>query len=290
VVDVLATHGASFFDEIAAQTRLLRAELEDALAELVVGGRVHCDSYAGLRALLVPPSKRAKANGRRGRVAWFGIEDAGRWTLVRPPSHGSDTQAPTPASSSGSAPAPASRPTSNAIGNDTVEHVARILLRRYGVVCWRLLEREPTWLPPWRELVRVYRRLEARGEIRGGRFVAGVAGEQYALPEAVALLREIRRRPKDGALVCVAATDPANLLGALIPGARVARVPGARIVYRDGEPLATCVGSDVTWLGKAGPDERARVRSVLQGNSLGWLDTRAREPEPRVEPASFRRS
>ena len=83
----------------------------------------------------------------------------------------------------------------------TLEHVARILLRRYGVVFWRLLEREAAWLPPWRELLRVYRRLEARGEIRGGRFVAGLSGEQFALPEAIPLLREVRRRPHDGALV-----------------------------------------------------------------------------------------
>ena len=103
------------------------------------------------------------------------------------------------------------------LGGESVEHVARILLRRYGVVCWRLMEREPAWLPPWRDLVRVYRRLEARGEIRGGRFVAGLSGEQYALPDAVALMREVRRRPRDGSLVCLAAADPANLLGTPCP-------------------------------------------------------------------------
>ena len=112
-----------------------------------------------------------------------------------------------------------------------------MLLRRYGVVCWRLLEREAAWLPPWRELVRVYRRLEARGEIRGGRFIAGLTGEQFALPEAIAAMREVRRRPADDALVCLAASDPANLLGTVVPGPKVARVAGARVVWRDGVPV-----------------------------------------------------
>ena len=115
-------------------------------------------------------------------------------------------------------------------------------------MCWRLMEREPSWLPPWRELVRVYRRLEARGEIRGGRFIAGLSGEQYALPEAIAQLRQVRRRPAEGALVSLAAADPANLLGSVVPGKRLARVAGARVLYRDGVPLATSVGGEVEWL------------------------------------------
>jgi len=255
VAEFLAGHGASFFDDVAAGTQLLRAELEDALAELVVRGLVHCDSYAGLRALLVPPSKRAaKKGGRRGRVAWFGIEDAGRWSLAR------RRGATAPSSSNVGAPS-----------SESVEHVARILLRRYGVVCWRLLEREPAWLPPWRDLVRVYRRLEARGEIRGGRFVAGLSGEQYALPDAVALLREVRRRPRDGSLVCLAAADPASLLGTLVPGQKVARVAGARVVYRDGAPLATSVGGEIEWL----DDVDARLRALV-GRAL------AMEPSPQL--------
>jgi ATP-dependent Lhr-like helicase len=252
VADFLAAHGASFFDDIASGVRLLRSELEDALAELVVRGLVHCDSYAGLRALLVPPSKRgSKSTVRRGRVAWFGIEDAGRWSLVR--SRAAIDATPSAA-------------------GERVEHVARILLRRYGVVCWRLLEREPGWLPPWRELVRVYRRLEARGEIRGGRFVAGLSGEQYALPEAIALLREVRRRPRDGALVCVAAADPANLLGTVVPGDELPRVAGARVVSRDGMPLATSVGGEVAWLAEVAADERPLVLRSLARDPFARLD------------------
>jgi ATP-dependent Lhr-like helicase len=254
VAAFLAEHGASFFDDMLAGLHLLRSELEDALSELVVRGRIHCDSFAGLRALLVPPSRRAsKATSRHGRAAWYGIQDAGRWSLVRLPSAASAAAEPT-ASPSGAAPDPAS-----------LEHVARILLRRYGVVCWRLMEREPAWLPPWRDLVRVYRRLEARGEIRGGRFIAGLSGEQYALPEAIAQLRQVRRRPAEGALVTVAAADPANLLGSVVPGRRVARVAGARVLYRDGVPLATSVGGEVEWLDASVPvADRPALRRQLE--------------------------
>lgn len=108
------------------------------------------------------------------------------------------------------------------------------LLRRYGVVFWRLLEREADWLPSWRELLRTFHRLEARGEIRGGRFVSGLAGEQFALPEAIPLLREVRRRPHDGSLVSVCGVDPLNLAGTLLPGQKVPALASNRLVYRDG--------------------------------------------------------
>ena len=112
--------------------------------------------------------------------------------------------------------------------------MARTLLRRYGVVFWRLLAREAEWLPPWRDLLRVYRRLEARGEIRGGRFVAGFSGEQYALPDAIGLLREVRRRPASGELVSLSGADPLNLAGILTPGAKLAALTGNRLLFRDG--------------------------------------------------------
>ncbi|WP_454828901.1 DEAD/DEAH box helicase [Pseudoxanthomonas wuyuanensis] len=229
VADYLALHGASFFDEIADGAHLLRTELEDALAELVIRGRIHCDSYAGLRALLVPASKRSPSSSRhRRRVALFGIQDAGRWALIR-------RRADAPADGAGKSP-------------EAIEHIARTLLRRYGVVCWRLLEREAAWLPPWRDLMRVYQRLEARGEIRGGRFITGIPGEQFALPDAVGLMRQVRRRPPDGGFVRLSAADPANLLGSLIAGSRVPRVPGARVLYRDGVPVATYAGGQVEFL------------------------------------------
>jgi ATP-dependent Lhr-like helicase len=249
VADYLVQHGASFFDEIADGAHLLRTELEDALAELVIRGRVHCDSYAGLRALLVPASKRSPSSSRhRRRVALFGIQDAGRWALIRPPAAG----------------------TSFGDGNknpEAIEHIARTLLRRYGVVCWRLLEREAAWLPPWRDLVRVYHRLEARGEIRGGRFIAGIPGEQFALPDAVGLMRQVRRRPLDGGFVRLSASDPANLLGTLIPGAKVPRVPGSRVLYRDGVPIATHTGGQVEFLATLTESEQQTVQRALTTDS-----------------------
>ncbi|MGO4221940.1 DEAD/DEAH box helicase [Lysobacter sp. TAF61] len=242
VLDHLAGHGASFFDELVTGAHLLRTELEDALAELVARGRIHCDSYAGLRALLVPASKRPGAHpGRRRRAALFGIEDAGRWALIkRAPESANEKREP-----------------------EDVEHIARVLLRRHGVVCWRMLEREASWLPPWRELVRVYHRLEARGEIRGGRFIAGLSGEQFALPEAIGLMRQVRQRPHDGALICVSAVDPLNLLGTVLTGNKVPRLAGARIAFRDGVAVATLVSGEVEILAELEPDDARVVRKAL---------------------------
>ncbi|MET0348640.1 MAG: ATP-dependent DNA helicase, partial [Rhizobacter sp.] len=236
----LADHGASFFDEMQHGTRLLQSELEDALAELVVRGRATCDSFAGLRALMVPASKRTPSRSRfRRRGPLSGIEDAGRWSLVKPPV-AADPEAP-----------------------EDLEQVVRVLLRRYGVVAWRLLEREAAWLPPWRDLVRLCRRLEARGELRGGRFIAGLSGEQFALPEAVARMREVRRQPAGDTLVCLAAADPANLLGTVLVGPKLPRVAGARVLYRGGLPIATSVSGQVETLVDLDPAELAVARRAL---------------------------
>ncbi|HEY5804784.1 MAG TPA: DEAD/DEAH box helicase [Lysobacter sp.] len=242
VLDHLGEHGASFFDELVTGAHLLRTELEDALAELVARGRVHCDSYAGLRALLVPASKRPSAHpGRRRRAALFGIEDAGRWALIKRAQEAANQKR----------------------DPEDVEHIARVLLRRHGVVCWRMLEREASWLPPWRELVRVYHRLEARGEIRGGRFIAGLSGEQFALPEAIGLMRQVRQRAHDGALVCVSAVDPLNLLGTVLTGTRVPRLVGSRIAFRDGIAVATLVSGEVEMLVELEAEDARAVRKAL---------------------------
>ncbi|HEY6942572.1 Lhr family helicase, partial [Dokdonella sp.] len=243
VVEHLSKHGASFFDELLAGTRLLHVQLEEALGELVASGVVHSDSFSGLRALLVPSSKRPSTARRRHgrRSALFGIEDAGRWALVRR----------------------AGAERTEAADATTVEHVARVLLRRYGVVCWRLLAHEAEWLPPWRELIRAYHRLEARGEIRGGRFIAGIAGEQFALPDAVAALRAVRQRPLDGRFVCVSGADPLNLTGGLLVGDKVPRVATARVLYRDGVPVAQRVAGVVTLADPAGPVDELALRAHL---------------------------
>jgi ATP-dependent Lhr-like helicase len=235
VADYIGGIGASFFDEIVEGTRLLAPEVEDALAELVALGIVTSDSFGGLRALLVPSDKRRR--GRRRAI--FGMADAGRWALAL-------------------ARRAATRPVA-----EIVEHIARSLLRRYGVVFWRVVEREAAWLPPWRELLRVYRRLEARGEIRGGRFVAGFAGEQFALPEAIGLLREIRRKPVSGALVSISGADPLNLVGILTPGSKLAGLGGNRVLFRDGVPLAVAAGGAVQFLASLDAAEEWRARKVL---------------------------
>ena len=225
---VLASQGALFFDELQDEAHLLRSELEDCLGELVALGLANADSFAGLRSLLLPAAKRSQQK-RRAHRALANMQDAGRWALLR--GRGEEAE---------------SKPNAEAL-----EHIARTLLRRYGVVCWRLLEREADWLPAWRELLRVYQRLEARGEIRGGRFVAGVVGEQFALPEAVALLREVRKRPLDGALINLSACDPLNLLGTLLPGNKVPAVAGNRLLYRDGVPVAGLIAGKIQLLQQA---------------------------------------
>ncbi len=247
VADYLGAHGASFFDELVAGTRLLQTELEDALGELVAQGMVNSDSFTGLRALIVPASKRPRAGApRRSRRGAIGIEDAGRWALIR------RGEQATP--SAGAAPRDS---------NSDLEHIARTLLRRYGVVCWRMLEREAAWLPPWRILLRVYHRLEARGEIRGGRFIAGLSGEQFALPEAIGLLRQVRQRPHDGSLVCVSGADPLNLVGTILPGQRVPAITGSRIAFRDGVAIATMISDEINLLEALSPADSARARQAL---------------------------
>jgi ATP-dependent Lhr-like helicase len=239
VADELKDHGASFFDELAGTTHLLQTELEDALSELVAAGMVTSDSYAGLRALLLPPSRRPSTTRRRGRrTALFGIADAGRWSLLR--RHAPPAAKPRAAASASSL--RSARADKRGSDPELIEFVAHTLLKRYGVICWRLLAREPQWLPPWRELLRVYHRLEARGEIRGGRFIAGLTGEQFALPEAIGLMRGVRGKAHDGALVSISGADPLNLVGYVVAGNKVPNQAGARVLYRDGAPIATLVG------------------------------------------------
>jgi ATP-dependent Lhr-like helicase len=234
VADFIRQYGASFFDELVEGTGLLRPQVEEALGELVALGIVTSDSFAGLRALLRKP-----ASGGRRRTTMFGMESAGRWALARRPQ-----------------PQVQARP-------EAVEHLVRTLLLRYGVVFWRLIEREAPWLPPWRDLLRVYRRLEARGEIRGGRFVAGFSGEQFALTEAVGMLREVRRKPPSGSWVSLSGADPLNLVGILTPGPKLAALTGNRVLYRDGLPVALFAGGEAQFLETLDPATQWEARKAL---------------------------
>lgn len=284
VADTLQANGALFFDELLTDTHLLRTELEDALGELVAAGRVSADSFAGLRALLLPAAKRDGARHRRMRRHSFGgIEDAGRWALARNPVLPSGEKMSTrtdegpradekPGGLAQKQPltsnlSPQGRcgegGASRRVDSMETEHIARILLRRYGVVFWKLLEREAPWLPPWRELLRVYHRLEARGEIRGGRFVEGLVGEQFALPEAIAPLRAVRARADDGELVCLSGSDPLNLVGTVLVGDKVPALAGSRVLYRDGAAVAALIGGKPVALIELSPNELQQARHAL---------------------------
>lgn len=250
VLEALRRDGAMFFDELQFDARMLPVELETALGELVATGLVNADSFAGLRAMLLPAAKRASNDRKRRRGAGPTMEEAGRWALVRR-AHAS--------------PPDPDKPVRKRLHDpETLEYVAMTLLRRYGVMFWRLLEREAAWLPSWRELLPVYHRLEARGEIRGGRFVAGFSGEQFALPEAIPLLRAVRRSPPEGRLVTISGVDPLNLCGTLLPGEKVPAVAGNRVLFRDGVPAATVVAGKIAYLVDPGRD-----RELLHAHLVG---------------------
>ena len=221
VAEALTQYGASFLSDLARHTGRLPIQVEDGLWELVACGLVTGDGIAGLRTLLMPdmkrhPTRRLAGRWLRGRPA-ARLMPVGRWSLLRPVW----TQ----------------ESTAGAVQHRD-EAMARQLLRRYGVVFRELLVRE-TQTPPWRTLLPIYRRLEARGEVRGGRFIAGFIGEQFALPEAVDGLRAVRRQLKASETVIVAAADPLNLVGILTPGSRLSPFTHQVIVYRSGVPVET---------------------------------------------------
>jgi ATP-dependent helicase Lhr and Lhr-like helicase len=216
VVEILRSRGALFLPEIAAASGLPDAQVRHAVADLVARGLVTSDGFAGLRAIIRTASGRPLPAGGRTNVT-------GRWALIETTRAEADV--------------PSTR-------DAAVDLQARTLLRRYGIVFRKVLAREPN-AAPWRELVRVYRRLEARGEIRGGRFVTAMSGEQFALPDAVARLREIRRTSPSGKLQVISAADPLNLAGIVTTGDRVRAVAANRVVYRDGVPLAAMEGDYV---------------------------------------------
>jgi ATP-dependent helicase Lhr and Lhr-like helicase len=255
VYGYLKEHGASFFTDIVAGTHLLASMVEEALGELVFRGLVSADSFTGLRALLTPLSKgtqREIEKRRRKRKPVYSMDDAGRWVRLRK----ERGQAPFP-----TAPDNGAR-TTESINRETIEAVARKLLQRYGVVFRKLLDRESLTIP-WRDLLRVYRRLEARGEIRGGRFVGGFSGEQFAAAEAVQLLRSIRRTPGEGSLISISAADPLNLIGVVTPGSRLSPSAANRVLYRDGVPIALLEAKELRFLIEMSAADQWQARNAL---------------------------
>jgi ATP-dependent Lhr-like helicase len=257
VVTALRERGALFFVEIVQTSGLLRVQVEEALGELVARGLVTADSFSGLRAVLTPQSRRRGFRGRNRLRGTSGFDAAGRWALL-------------PAQT---APKAATQP-------EALEHAAKALLRRYGVICRRLLSREPL-APSWRELLPFYRKAEARGEIRGGRFVDPFGGEQFALIEAVDELRRLRRSKDADEWLAVSAVDPANLIGILDDTPRT--LPNRRLVFRNGVAVAASMNAGLEWLTELDAASQRQVARALSPDdgapppparpalgSLGW--------------------
>ncbi len=229
----LRVRGASFIGDIIAGTRRLPSEVEEALWQLAAAGLVTADGFGALRGLVTGASKRVSAS-RRGRRPARRRTGGSRWSLL---------QAIDPS-------------------EDGIAERAHQLLRRYGIVFPEVLGREPM-APPWRTLLQVYRRAEARGEIRGGRFVAGLVGEQFALPEAVEAMRSLRRSEPTGETLAVSACDPLNLAGVITPGPRVPAVSGNKVAFRDGVPVASLQTGDVVLHADLPEDERDEAHRAL---------------------------
>ncbi len=251
VLEILEQQGASFFADLVAAAGMLHTQAEAALAELVAWGLVSSDTFNGLRALIAPNDKRpalAPRTRQRRRTA-PGVDAAGRWVRLSLPQELPEAGRRLPL--------------------DALEHLAWTLLMRYGVVFRKMLEREQH-LPPWRDLLYIYHRLEARGEIRGGRFVQQFAGEQFAHPDALAALKQIQAQPKSGRLQTIAAADPLNLVGIITPGPRFPALSGNRILYQDGVPIALLSGGELRWLeAQASPELQWAARAQLLGRPGG---------------------
>ena len=259
VLEYLERRGACFFDELMSGLGAEAGAVERALVTLVALGQVTCDGFAGLRALLRRrPRVRA---GVRAHPRHWPLAEAGRWSRIVAPPRPSDAQQ------------------ARLFELDIAERFARVLLARYGVVFKRLTEREFN-VAPWRDLLRCLRRMEARGEVRAGRFVDGFAGEQYALPEAAQSLAVRAQRARDGELICVPAADPVNLTGIVTPGERIAARRGNRIVMRDGVPIAARVGDQFERLATLSAEEEWHCRVALFNHAPDG----ARAGHPRLFP------
>ena len=254
ILGLLQQNGASFYFDLAQQSGILRTQVHDALSELSVAGLITSDNFTGLRALIAPNNRKPRhaCFMKRGMLA-NSLDNAGRWSLLN--AH-IETK---PDISWFSLP------------TETLEYIAHTLLQRYGVVFRKVLTREPH-LPPWHELLYIYQRMEARGEIRGGRFVDSVGGEQFALPEAVGLLRKHRGDATE--LVTLSATDPLNLTGIILPGERIPAKFKTRIVFRNGIPAMLQSGNDIKFLTEMSNEEtwEARTKLARKINPTGYTN------------------
>ncbi len=251
VLTFLTHGGASFMQDVVGATQRLPSEVENALWQLAAAGLVTSDGFTTVRGLVNGSTKKAQKAGRFRRRPRTRRQSS-RWSILQANSH----------------------------RDDAVEARSFQLLHRYGVVFPELLAREPM-APRWRELLQVYRRAEAKGEIRGGRFVAGFVGEQFALPEAIETLRSVRKAELDGRLAAISACDPLNLTGIVTPGARVPALLGNRLVLRNAVPLASLQSGEIHYHSDVDEAERSAIHSVLGGRPAAAFD-----PDPTVARVS----
>lgn len=268
----LARNGASFFDQLQTRTGLLKSQLEQGLADLVSNGRVSSDSYTGLRALLTPDSKKPGNHRRRGRRAMFGVEDAGRWSLLDTfqQSEADESQSGNSNVSANAASSSRTRRPSRSVhwevlDEEQLERLIGIYLQRWGILFKGLLARE-SFSPPWRVLLAALRKMELRGILRGGRFVAGVGGEQFAFPETVDALRKFKNERKTkGSPVyyCISAVDPLNLIKLILPNHKLSRLMKNRVLYQDGVPIAVLDAGKVRFLREIEPEQEWSLQQAL---------------------------
>lgn len=272
VLELLQTGGALFFSEVCRRSGLLPTQVEEAFGELVTLGIVTADGFDGLRALMLPSDRRPALGradtGRRKRGA-SSVEFAGRWSLLRSPvSVSEDGAQPLMTTKARTFHRMQGGPENTCERLAAIETGARVLLRRYGILFKRLLEREALDVS-WYELGKALRRLEAKGEIRGGHFVSGVSGEQFALPEAIGTLRNIRKEPFTNTKVVLSGADPLNLVGILTPHSRVSSLTHNRILFLDGLPIAASVrGGAIEKLERA---PEVSGREIEQALTIGTL-------------------
>jgi len=264
IYHLLKDKGALFFSDIVKESGLLQTQVEKSLGQLVSQGLITSDSFAGLRALTVPSNRKPRFNNRRPKGArlYLSIENAGRWSRIVT-SQNKQSQNEFPQENSANM---------LAWDNSHLEHIAQVLLQRYGVVFRKVLERENT-LPPWRDLLYVFRRMESKGEIRGGRFVNGFSGEQFAYPGVIKLLRS-KRNDTASSYISISAADPTNLTGIITPGKRVPALTKNRILYQDGVPIAVNIGGKIEFLDQLDKAAQWDVRNHLikSGNPGSFMD------------------
>lgn len=238
----LRNNGALFFDDLLKASGLIASQAEKGILELIARGLLHADGFSGLRTLLLPELQRQRFQKR----SMSAMEESGRWNLLkRPPDPNLEAE----------------------IREATLNLALETWLKRYGIIFKSLIAREESSLP-WSELMSLLRRKEARGEIRSGRFISGVEGQQFAHPEAAEELSRMSAQKKDGAMVLLSARDPLCLPGIFTPSFSLPQISGNRVAYRDGIPIALRRAGKIEFLTDVGSDSLRIRESLIRGVRL----------------------